>query len=171
MLTLAVVLSASSVPSAASQLLYTYQLKDVFLNGSSDYDLSGSFSINLQARSGSASVFLVDVSSPLSSPIVDTLSVVDPLFFHFDDVELQSADGNYLQFYFANGFGEPVLPLRMVLLYLDGEAFEFRDIYLFGEADLTAVTAIPEPSTWALMLLGFAGIGFAGWRQIGRAHV
>lgn len=24
--------------------------------------------------------------------------------------------------------------------------------------------AIPEPSTWALMLSGFAGLGFAGWR-------
>jgi hypothetical protein len=25
--------------------------------------------------------------------------------------------------------------------------------------------AVPEPSTWALMLLGFAGLGFAGWRR------
>jgi hypothetical protein len=24
---------------------------------------------------------------------------------------------------------------------------------------------VPEPSTWALMLLGFAGLGFAGWRR------
>ena len=26
-------------------------------------------------------------------------------------------------------------------------------------------TGIPEPSTWAMMLLGFAGLGFAGYRQ------
>ncbi len=26
---------------------------------------------------------------------------------------------------------------------------------------------IPEPSTWALMLLGFAGLGFVGYRRIG----
>ena len=33
--------------------------------------------------------------------------------------------------------------------------------------DLTFPSAptVPEPSTWALMLLGFAGLGFAGWRR------
>jgi len=24
---------------------------------------------------------------------------------------------------------------------------------------------VPEPSTWAMMLLGFAGVGFAGYRR------
>ena len=24
---------------------------------------------------------------------------------------------------------------------------------------------VPEPSTWAMMLLGFAGLGFAGYRR------
>jgi hypothetical protein len=24
---------------------------------------------------------------------------------------------------------------------------------------------VPEPSTWAMMLLGFAGLGFLGYRQ------
>jgi PEP-CTERM motif len=25
-------------------------------------------------------------------------------------------------------------------------------------------TPVPEPSTWAMMALGFAGLGFLGWR-------
>ena len=37
-----------------------------------------------------------------------------------------------------------------------------------GEPFLAAVTvssAVPEPATWAMMLLGFAGLGFAGYRR------
>jgi PEP-CTERM motif len=26
-------------------------------------------------------------------------------------------------------------------------------------------TAVPEPSTWAMMLVGFAGLGYAGYRR------
>jgi hypothetical protein len=31
----------------------------------------------------------------------------------------------------------------------------------------TRTTVIPKPSTWALMLLGFAGLGFVGYRRMG----
>jgi hypothetical protein len=31
-------------------------------------------------------------------------------------------------------------------------------------------SAVPEPSTWAMMLLGFAGLGFAGYRQKRKAE-
>ena len=27
-------------------------------------------------------------------------------------------------------------------------------------------TTVPEPSTWAMMLLGFAGLGFLGYRKV-----
>jgi PEP-CTERM motif len=29
----------------------------------------------------------------------------------------------------------------------------------------TLTTVVPEPSTWAMMLLGFAGLGLVGWRR------
>jgi hypothetical protein len=32
----------------------------------------------------------------------------------------------------------------------------------------TAVAAVPEPSTWAMMILGFAGVGFMAYRQKSR---
>jgi PEP-CTERM motif len=28
-----------------------------------------------------------------------------------------------------------------------------------------SIMAVPEPSTWAMMLAGFAGLGFLGWRE------
>jgi len=32
------------------------------------------------------------------------------------------------------------------------------------------VAAVPEPSTWAMMVLGFAGLGFAGYRRSRKSH-
>jgi hypothetical protein len=50
-------------------------------------------------------------------------------------------------------------------------------MFIFGSGDQTygdlapttltytvASRAVPEPSTWAMMLAGFAGLGFAGYR-------
>jgi len=36
------------------------------------------------------------------------------------------------------------------------------DVLVYSE---TLTKAIPEPATWALMALGFAGLGFVGFRQ------
>jgi hypothetical protein len=36
-------------------------------------------------------------------------------------------------------------------------SFEFDNVAVAG--------GVPEPSTWAMMLLGFAGLGFAGYRK------
>jgi hypothetical protein len=33
--------------------------------------------------------------------------------------------------------------------------------YAFGDGTVT----VPEPSTWAMMLVGFAGLGYAGYRK------
>jgi hypothetical protein len=35
----------------------------------------------------------------------------------------------------------------------------------FGAATLTLTAAVPEPSTWAMMILGFFGVGFMAYRR------
>ena len=52
-------------------------------------------------------------------------------------------------------FTEALLRLQNVL---DGEP----DWVLYSPA---ATSAVPEPATWTMMLLGFAGLGFAGYRR------
>jgi len=34
-----------------------------------------------------------------------------------------------------------------------------------NEITNVSLSAVPEPATWAMMLLGFAGLGFAGFRR------
>jgi hypothetical protein len=44
----------------------------------------------------------------------------------------------------------------------NGNSFEFDNV---------AVGGVPEPSTWAMLLLGFAGLGFAGYRRTKRRQI
>jgi hypothetical protein len=39
---------------------------------------------------------------------------------------------------------------------------------LGGDTGYQFSSAVPEPSTWAMMLIGFAGLGFVGYRQARR---
>jgi hypothetical protein len=47
----------------------------------------------------------------------------------------------------------------------DGSNLAFADVTLSSVTTSVVATGVPEPSTWALMLLGFAGLGFAGYRR------
>jgi hypothetical protein len=47
---------------------------------------------------------------------------------------------------------------------------QFYDTHTDGSFS-TAAGAVPEPSTWAMMLIGFAGVGFAGYRSARKRSV
>jgi PEP-CTERM motif len=56
------------------------------------------------------------------------------------------------------------------LLYIDAPAGTLS--FLSGHDYSTpSIGGVPEPSTWAMMLLGFAGMGFMGYRTSRRARV
>ena len=51
---------------------------------------------------------------------------------------------------------------------IDSEGLGANDASWFG-ANIELSGSVPEPSTWAMMLLGFAGLGFAGYRKTRKA--
>ncbi len=51
--------------------------------------------------------------------------------------------------------GAPQTVLQFTLTNGDHYTWQFQ----------SDVSDVPEPSTWALMLVGFAGLGFGGWRK------
>jgi PEP-CTERM motif len=65
---------------------------------------------------------------------------------------------------------QPVLPgglsftATTISVNVNGDNLAVGD-QLILDVTSGSTPTVPEPSTWALMVLGFAGLGFAGWRR------
>jgi hypothetical protein len=46
------------------------------------------------------------------------------------------------------------------------EALGINDAGVVGFIDVHAIRGVPEPSTWAMMLVGFAGLALTGYRRV-----
>ena len=72
-----------------------------------------------------------------------------------------SLTGGYtLQFLLGGEFGE--CAGTVVCGAIGGPAFSDGSLQELGA---TTISAVPEPSTWAMMILGFTGIGFMAYRR------
>jgi hypothetical protein len=61
--------------------------------------------------------------------------------------------------------GLQLLSPTRIVLDVAGDAPAVDRALILDVAFTPVGPPVPEPSTWALMLLGFAGLGFAGWRR------
>jgi hypothetical protein len=88
------------------------------------------------------------------------ITVWDNLFQQFSFF-LQDAHQNWtaLNVISVDGSGETITKVEVSTANADG----FQQLKQMGFG--YAVAAVPEPSTWAMMVLGFAGVGFMAYRR------
>jgi len=55
-----------------------------------------------------------------------------------------------------------------LVFQMGNESPSYPNLYIGNILDNVQVTAVPEPSTWAMMILGFAGVGFMAYRRKSR---
>ena len=75
----------------------------------------------------------------------------------------------------ANFFEGPSFPFGNYIVLNSGDGTNYLDDFFnsstvvnsggFAGVTYTEVTAVPEPSTWAMVILGFAGVGFMAYRR------
>jgi len=85
----------------------------------------------------------------------DVIFTAGGLHFDYNGVVFSAGPSNYLYNVFSDLGGT-------------NNALLASDPIVSGSADtigVGAITAVPEPATWALMLLGFVGLGFASYRR------
>jgi hypothetical protein len=69
---------------------------------------------------------------------------------------------NTLDFTTTLSAGEHTLSLEVTRLFAPARGV---DTEYFDNVSLNVTSAVPEPSTWAMMILGFAGVGFMAYRR------
>jgi hypothetical protein len=68
----------------------------------------------------------------------------------------------------SSSFGVSGVSLDLVAgEQIDFAVGQYRNQFLYDSTSVSATltfTGVPEPSTWAMMLVGFTGVGFVGYR-------
>jgi hypothetical protein len=98
---------------------------------------------------------------------LESLAGVGPEVAELDGKSVRDvlADANPL----LGGGASPFTPLDMFEI-LNGIDMSFDggpvSTFAMEHLALPATASVPEPSTWAMMLFGFAGLGYAGYRRV-----
>jgi hypothetical protein len=149
-------------PASAATITYTFDVGTsfTFMDGGTG-DLTGTFTINPPSGPFSGEDVVVT-----GGPLAGTYAPFDN-----DGGEALVYRGETQPILFvafsSNLNSAPENPLLTSVSVLDGpDAFKVT-----GGGTLSPTLSVPEPSTWAMMLLGFAGLRYAGYRKARLAAV
>jgi hypothetical protein len=95
--------------------------------------------------------------------------VLSPNSLYWIEVSVQSAnDESVIEWGITSDVSGPGVASNYLAWSLTDDGFFLNkgvDPFSFDNALQMEVDAVPEPSTWAMMVVGFAGLGFAGYRS------
>jgi hypothetical protein len=110
-------------------------------------------------------------SSNTGSSCADSYNTFDFVFTNEDIIGVSvdpSSSADFLPATFGSHTGLTLVSPTEFTVDVTGDDPAFLSTLVIDVTTKGSSTTIPEPSTWALMLLGFAGLGFLGYRGMGR---
>jgi PEP-CTERM motif len=145
-------------PATAQTLTYTFDAGSSFTFSDGDSAvLTGSFSVDPPGDNLDALDVVITGTGKEAGTYEPLNSDINELLY------TNSANSEDLSLVFDQNLGATNLRLTSVQWFGDGD--RSTAVEVIGGAQLPA--AVPEPSTWAMMLLGFAGVGLAALRRRG----
>jgi PEP-CTERM motif len=130
--------------------------------GVGENDFSGTWIDLGHTTTVNRTIFFINPHDPAEngngfvSDVLHYTYTTDGAFGHLDGSVLSDVTG-----------GISIADLNAAGIFATGPFVSELGAYNFSNAFITAgfQSGIPEPSTWAMMMLGFAGLGFAGYRK------
>jgi hypothetical protein len=162
-------------PTARASVIYTYTGND-FTSVSSPYTTDDKITVSLTYDTPLASDTTTGVL-PTSFVLMDGVNVLTNLtpLRGFTEVQMTTnQNGNIVQWHVSETQSVSRARISSVrddtdgtfdegVANIGGQFFEALNENDKGVWSMT--TDVPEPSTWAMMLLGFAGVGFMAYRR------
>jgi hypothetical protein len=148
---------ATALPASASTITYVFApgASATFVGGNTE-TFAGSFTAD---TTNNSLISNITVTGP--GPEGQIYSALDTALQA--EVELLGSTGDLLKIHFAPDFGTNTITTFELDFFTSNFGPEFK---AFDSITLTA--AVPEVSTWAMMILGFCGLGFIARRQRNR---
>jgi hypothetical protein len=161
--------AATIAPASAAAVTDTFTLTGVAEEGERVAGPSGSFTITGTENSTSGVVTVSSISGTFDGSTI--VGLTRSQLTGFDQITPGSTpivNANGLGFSLANGAD--------VVIFAPGGSLEANNLAADGVVELTGglpnsfahltlTAAVPEPSTWAMMILGFCGLGFMAYRR------
>jgi VCBS repeat-containing protein len=165
--------SASDVMTGTGNVGSQTGLPAVQFTSDSSLDFANGFAtITPSAKGGKASFGDLEFTIPghTFTDLVFDLQMLKAAAHATTDLTIEAIDGNTLvQTFDLTGLNHDA-DLNFILVATGGPLTEISLLSTSGikEAkhfEVSGIAAVPEPSTWAMLILGFAGLGYASFRK------